>query len=147
MMRLTFFLLGLCAVVPLITQGATIDKSPIGHKKSEQTKTSPSSISSSTSNTVAGPQSKKSADSKLIDVENDADAVTDVDADTNADADVVFVSGSDVANLSEKSQKQIFNQIVPLANVKDFYGESAIARFRGLAGCIYVLYRKETLAI
>ena len=122
-MRLAYLPLGLCAVLPLVALGAAIDKSQIGRKKSERTKSSSSKSSSSSSITVANPESKfEAADSKPTDVENDADA----DADSNAD--VVFVSGANVANFSEKSQKQVFNQIVPLANVKDFYGESDLAR-------------------
>ena len=116
-MRVLSFFASLCAFVSPFVWGATIHhevKSPIRQKNAPSTKT-PAKLSV---------PNAESADPVAF-----AGADVDADADASISSDVDFVIGEDVANFSGKSQNQIFNQIVPLANVKDFYGGSTVHSF------------------
>ena len=108
-MRVLCLFLSLCAFIPVFSRGASINYAKSGlDGKNDYSKLSKEGP------TIAVKQTSVA----------DTVATVNADSDANADADVVFVSGEDVANnFSGKSQNQIFNQIVPLANVKDFYGE------------------------
>ena len=86
-----------CAFIPFTVRGATIDKSIEKDEKAKEQSLGDGKVAST--GLIAANETV-----------------------SEAGAEVDFVSGPNVANFSGKTQNQIFNQIVPLANVKDFYG-------------------------
>ena len=110
-MRVYCTLLSLCALTFLLTSGATIDKSKIVKETKEPSAKKDEEIKN------------KIAVTKNADVDANVVSASPTSSDVATNSAVDFVSGEDVANFSGKSQNQIFNQIVPFANVKDFYGK------------------------